>query len=143
MMFAANSAVAQNCGKPAAIDAYPGCAGHMMHSMNLGEINKLKGTVFYENGEKAENAILELYRVSRKERKVDPYYFIKGKEPVRRLIVSAESEFCFKSLSDGVYVLKVGIVGSTGTECQHILLKIFKNKKQKSKPLEIFVPVAI
>jgi hypothetical protein len=145
ILIATSSILAQKCKEnPASENQYPHCAGHMAHSMNLGEIKELKGKVFYPNGEIPEEVVLELYKVPQDEKEIDPYYFVNNKKTYKTFVTKKDGKFCFKSLPEGRYVVKVGVSELQGMECQHILLTIVKKKlKIKAEPIEIYIPVAI
>ena len=138
------SVVGQICDKAADKDDRLSCVDHMIEEDDLGEVREFKGQLFFPNGEFVPDGMVEIYAVTEDLLGEGPYFAIKELRPVKTLKADAKGRFCIKSLSNGIYVAKIGTGQNLGTECPRVLFRINKRTKINLRTnLEIAIPLGI
>lgn len=138
------SVFGQMCDKAADKDDRPLCVDHILHEGDYGEMREFKGQLFFPNGDLVPNGVIEVYALTEDLLDKGPYLATKELRPIRSFKADEKGRFCIKSLSNGLYVAKIGSGQSLGTECPRILFRINKRIKiNLRKSREITIPLGI
>lgn len=85
--------------------------GNVIVVINEGKVKQIKGTVAYASGELMDNAVIEVFQVSKNEVVDDEnaYKITENKKRKTACKTNRSGKFCFKDLPKGIYVLKIGL----------------------------------